>query len=118
MISELSTTQLELRWVRQANGQLFADRHFEWLRQLNHPTQLGIPTLRSIVTFMEVALGRDFVTAIGEGQQPAPRGDGFRRCMVAGQASGVDKRRAPSPLDMRFPAVRVVWSRVSVCSEP
>ena len=89
-------------------------RPLEWLRELNHAIDLGIPPLRSVFISVEITARRHFVTAVGECEQPAPRNAMLRSGMVSGQAGHVDERRTPMPLDVRLPAVGVIGVGVRV----
>src|SRR5216683_463054 len=90
----------------------------EWLRELNHAVDLGIPSLRSVFISVEIAARCHFVTPIREGEQPTPRKAMLRSRMIPGQAGHVDEPRTPTPLDVRLAAIGVVGVGVRVRPKP
>src|SRR5436190_6092922 len=92
--------------------------HSESLREFDHALHFRIPALRGILVSVEIALRYDLIAALGKSQEPASWNGVLRPSMVPGEAAYINERCAPTPLDVRFPAICIVRVRMGVRSEP
>jgi hypothetical protein len=89
----------------------------KWFANVQRPFSFFVPTFRSELRRVQIALDADFAAPLGKRQQ-STHGRRSMMAVAASERGTVHEIHIPLSLHVSSSAFVVIWSRVSVCTQP